>query len=258
MPSVYRIIPLLLVALFVLACSSSNIPENPSASERFQLGLEEYADENYLEALNHFEVIRLQFPGSSVSDSARYYAGMCRYHREEYLLATYEFNQLLQSGRSSALAGDAYYMFSQCYYAMSPKVQLDQTNTKRAIDALQSFVEQYPDHPQAGTVEKQVLELTGKLAEKDYETAILYEKMENHEAALIYYSTVVDRYYNTTVVDDAYTGKIRMLMKLKRYREAAAAIEDFLERYPDSNWRSDVESMQEDLADIAQTAERPR
>lgn len=245
-----KTVPVFFAALLLAACGSSDVTENPGASERFRLGMMEYEDEDYLEALNHFEVIRLQYPGSSVADSARYYTGMSRYHREEYLLASYEFNKLIQGSRRGALAPDAYYMFSQCYYEMSPKVQLDQTNTQRAIDALQSFVEQYPNHPKAPTVERQVLELVNKLAEKEYETAILYEKMENRHAALIYFSTIVDRYYNTYLVDDALAGKIRMLIALKRYDEAASSVGDFLERYPDSDWRDDVEDMQEDLAEL--------
>ena len=242
-----KTIPVFFAALLFVSCGTSEVTESPGASERFRLGMMEYQDEDYLEALNHFEVIRLQYPGSSVADSARYYTGMCRYHREEYLLATYEFNKLIQ-GRRSALAPDAYYMFSQCYYEMSPKVPLDQTNTQRAIDALQSFVEQYPNHPKAPTVERQVLELVNKLAEKEYETAILYEKMENRQAALIYFTTIVDRYYNTYLVDDALAGKIRMLIALKRYDEAVTAVDDFLKRYPDSDWRDDVEDMRNDLA----------
>lgn len=254
-----RFVPVFLTALLLVGCSSSDVVENPDASQRFRMGMKEYEDENYLEALNQFEVIRLQFPGSSVADSARYYTGMCRFNREEYLLATYEFNQLIQGGRrASPLAPDAYYMFSQCYYHMSPKVQLDQTNTHRAIDALQSFVEQYPSHPKAPTVEKQILELTNKLAEKEYDTAILYEKMENNEAALIYFSTVADRYYNTYLADDGLAGKIRMLLALKRYGKAASAIDDFLERYPDSDWRSDVLGMKEDLAELRAEQVQPR
>ena len=94
------------------------------------------------------------------------------------------------------------------------------------------------------------LELVNKLAEKEYDTGILYEKMENRSAALIYFSSVVDRYYNTYYVDDALAGKIRVLIGLKRYDEAASAIEEFLEKYPDSNWRDDVESARKDLKEL--------
>lgn len=258
MTPVRSIIPLFALTILLAACSGSMEVETTSAAQRFALGMEEYEDENYLEALQHFEIIRLQYPASAVADSARYFTGMCRYHREEFLLATYEFNQLIQGANTPGLGADAYHMFSQCYYEMSPKVQLDQTSTQRAIDALQTFVELYPEHPAAAGTEKQVLELVNKLAEKEYDTGILYEKMENRRAALIYFSTVVDRYYNTYFVDDALAGKIRMLMGLKRYDEAESGIEEFVAKYTDSPWLDDIESYREDLQDLrAKAASKP-
>ena len=257
MTTARRILFLSVLPLLFAACSSAEVSDTPTAEERFAMGMAEYQDENWLEAINEFEIIRLQYPGSAVADSARYFTGMSRYKREEYLLATYEFNQLISGGRSSELAADAYYMYAQCYYEMSPKVQLDQTATERAIDALQSFVEAYPTHPGADGVERQVLELVGKLAEKEYDTAVLYEKMENRSAALIYYGTVVDRYYNTTLVDDAYAGKIRMLVALKRYDEAESGIAEFLEKYPDSPYRDDMTGYREDIAEARSAAKQP-
>jgi len=241
---------LILCALVLLsACASTEVTDTPTAEQRFAMGMQEYQDDNWLEAINEFEIIRLQYPGSAVADSARYFTGMSRFNREEYLLASYEFNRLVTGGRSGDMADEAYYMYAQCYYEMSPKVQLDQTATERAIDALQSFVEAYPTHPKAAEVEKQVLELVNKLADKEYETAVLYEKMENRSAALIYYGTVVDRYYNTYVVDDAHAGKIRMLLALKRFDEAESSIAEFLEKYTESPYRDDVLGYRDDLLD---------
>ncbi|MBE0643144.1 MAG: outer membrane protein assembly factor BamD [Bacteroidetes bacterium] len=248
MTSFFRIVPLLCTAAVLLACSSSDLPENPTAEQQFRLGMEEFQDENYQEAAQHFEVIRLQYPGSSVADSARYFTALSRFKREEYLLASYEFNQIIQSGASRELMADSYYQFAQCYYQLAPKVDLDQTYTMRAIDALQNFVEAYPQHEKAQSVEKQVIELVNRLAEKEYNTGILYEKMEVPESALIYFSTVVDRYYNTDYADDAMAGKVRSLLAMKRYSDAIAAAKEFAEKYPSSEYKSDVESYMADAA----------
>ncbi|MFZ1728840.1 MAG: outer membrane protein assembly factor BamD [Bacteroidota bacterium] len=254
MISFFRIAPLLCIAAVLLACSSSAVPENPTAENEFRLGQEEYLDGNYQEAVQHFEVIRLQFPGSSTADSARYFTALCRYQREEYLLASYEFNQIIQSGSSRELMADAYYQFAQCYYQLAPKVQLDQTYTSRAIDALQNFVEAYPKHAKAQDVEKQVIELVNRLAEKEYDTAILYEKMEVPESALIYFNTVVDRYYNTDYADDAFAGKVRSLLAMKRYADVLSAEKDFLEKYPASEYRKEVEENAAKASSLASQA----
>ena len=239
-------VALVLLALTVpllAACSGSDVPENRTADQEFRLGLEEFHDEDYLEAIQHFEVIRLQYPGSAVADSARYFSALARYQREEYLLASYEFNQIIVGGAARELMADAYYQFAQCYYQLAPHAQLDQTYTTRAIDALQNFVEAYPQHPKAQDCERQTLELVNRLAEKEYRTGVLYEKMESPSSALVYYNAVVDRYYNTDVADDAMAGKVRVLIALKRFAAAITTAKEFDERHPASEYRRDVATL---------------
>lgn len=250
MTSFLRIAPLVLSAVVFAACSGSDLPENPTAEQEFRRGMEEYLDENYQEAIQHFEVIRLQYPGSAVADSARYFNALSRFQREEYLLASYEFNQIIQGGASRELMADSYYQFAQCYYRLAPDVQLDQTYTRRAIDALQNFIEAYPSHPRAQQAEKEALELVNRLAEKEYLTGVLYEKMDAPESAVIYYGTVTDRYYNTDFADDAMVGKIRALIAMKSYREAIDAAKTFVEKYPDSEYRSDVDAFAAEATEL--------
>jgi outer membrane protein assembly factor BamD len=235
-------------ALAVSGCSASK-PEGPvPAEERFRMGMAEYNDENWFDATQHFEVIRLQYPGSVVADSARYFCGMARYHREEYLLASYDFTQLITGGTSPGLASDAQYMYAECFYQLSPPAALDQSYTTRAIDALQTFIEAYPKHPRVPDAEGQIAELRDKLAEKEYRTGVLYMKMDNDAAALVYFNTVGDRYYNTAVADDALEASIRVLVRLRRDAEARRAITRFLERYPDSPLTDNVRALQAELA----------
>jgi outer membrane protein assembly factor BamD len=237
---------LLLAAAGAAGCSSSQ-PEAPvSAAERFRMGMAEYQDENWFEAIQHFEIIRLQFPGNVVADSSRYFCGMSRYHREEYLLASYDFSQLVTGGTSPGLAADAQYMYAECYYQLSPPPALDQSYTVRAIDALQTFIELYPKHPRVADAEKKIAELRDRMAEKEYRTGVLYVKMENDAAALVYFDAVIDRYYNTAWADDASAQKIRILIRRGRGAEAARAITRFFEKYPDSPLTDQVRGMQTD------------
>lgn len=256
MTSLFRVAPLLAAVVFVAAglaaCSGSDVAENTSAESVFRLGMQEYMDENYQDAIQQFEVIRLQYTGSAVADSARYFTALSRFQREEYLLASYEFNQIILGGASRELMADAYFHFAQCYYEMSPKVQLDQTYTTRAIDALQNFIEAYPSHPRAQQAERQTLELVNRLAEKEYITGILYEKMEAPSSAVIYFSTVTDRFYNSEFADDAMAGKVRSLVAMRRYADAVTAAKEFAEKYPDSEYRSSVASLQEKAETLQQ------
>jgi outer membrane protein assembly factor BamD len=239
-----RFVPfLVLIVATVLfgACSATDPQDLPTAEERFRLGMTEYADGDYIDAIQHFEVIRLQFPGSPVADSARYFLGMSRYNREEYLLGSYEFNQLIQYNPNSTLQADAQYMHAMCYVALSPKSPLDQNYTVRAIDALQSFIETHPRHAKAQDAEKTLLELVAKLAQKEYNTGVLYMKLENYKSAELYFDTVIDKYYNTEFADDAAAMKIRILVRRKQDAQVAGAVAGFVKKYPASPYIDEVQ-----------------
>ncbi len=232
---------ILCAAVVFSACSSSKPPELATAEDRFREGMNEFVDENYFEAIQHFDVIRIQFPGSIVADSARFFCGMSRYNREEYLLASYEFNQLIQNIPSSRLVPEAQYMLAECYYQLSPAIQLDQVYTYRAINELQTFLELNPGHPRAQEAQKQTMELYDKLAEKEFVTGILYRDMESWASALIYFDNVIERYYNTSFVDDAMVEKLGILQRRKKWQEASRLADTFLEKYADSPLRQKVE-----------------
>ncbi|MAT39578.1 MAG: outer membrane protein assembly factor BamD, partial [Ectothiorhodospiraceae bacterium] len=227
------------------ACSSSRLPDDPTAEQRFRAAMEDYHDEDYLDALQHFDVIRLQHPGSSVYDSARYFAGMSRFKLEDYLLASYEFNQVRAGNPSSELLADAQYMYARSYVELSPKPALDQTYTLRAIDALQTFIELYPTHPMVGEATEKIKDLITKLAEKEYRIAQLYLKLESPLSAIEYLDTIIDKYYNTPFVDDAMYDKIQIQMRRKKYDEVKALVQEFLAKYKDSPYFEDVKELYE-------------
>jgi outer membrane protein assembly factor BamD len=234
---------LLVIATLFASCSGSAPQDLPTAEQRFLLGMTEYSNRDYLDAIQQFEVIRLQFPGSPVADSARYFLGMSRYKREEYLLGSYEFNQLVQYNPNSALQADAQFMHAMCYVELSPKSALDQNYTVKAIDALQNFIELHPRHAKAQEAEQRMLVLITKLAEKEFNTGMLYMKLENYKSAELYFDTVTDKYYNTDFADDASAMKIRILARRKQPAQTATAVRDFLKKYPGSPHVAEVQAV---------------
>jgi outer membrane protein assembly factor BamD len=248
MRAFYAITLLLIVSLAINGCSGDDAVRESTAEHRFGLAMEEYNDENYLDALQHFDVIRLQFPGSSVSDSARFYSGMSRYHREEFLLASYEFNQVRLGAPSSALLSDAQYMYAMSYVALSPDVPLDQTYTIRAIDAVQTFIELYPKHEKADEAAGYIQDLYNKLAEKEFNTGVLYVRLKNPSSAMISFDAVIDRYYNTPFADDAMYEKIQILVRRNKRAQAIEVMDEFLKKYKDSPYKEDILSLKATFA----------
>lgn len=228
----------LVIASSLVSCSSKEVAAGLSAEERFQRAKALFDEGEYLEAIQEFNVITLQHPGSAVAAEAQYYLAEARFRRKEYLLAAYEFQTLRRNMPASTHVPEAMYKVGLCYYYLAPKSRLDQQYTRRAIEELQAFVEYYPTSEYAADATDKIRELTNRLARKDFETAELYARMDYTKSAIYYYDIVIEKYHDTEYAPLAYLAKIELLMGKKKYREAKAEITKFLEKYPNSVLRA--------------------
>lgn len=234
----------LLYGLMLQGCSSSDVVQSFSAEERFEEGMQKFNDEDYLEAIQDFNAVLLQYPGSSVADDAQYYLAEARFHRGEYLLASYEYEALKQNMPASPFVPSATHKFGLCYYHLSPKPSLDQNHTKKAIDAFQNFLEYFPTHELAQDAETKIHELNNRLAKKDYETAILYMKMENYKAAILYFDIVLEKFHDSQYAEQAHIGKIEALIARKKYSDAKIEIEKFRSKFPGSEYKNTIQTLE--------------
>ncbi len=237
------------VACIVAACGSSNVTQNLSAEERFESGKKKFDAGDYLEAINDFDIVKLQFPGSAVADDAQFYLAECRYNREEYLLAAEEYQALKRNMPASPFVPQAQFKTAMCYYTLSPKSVLDQRFAARAIDEFQSFIEYNPTDKLVPEAESKIADLTNRLAKKIYDTAVLYMKLEYFRAATVYFSTVVEKYHDTPYAEPAQFGKAKSLEMRKKYDDAKQEIEKFNEKYPNSELKKDANSLLEEIND---------
>ncbi len=237
----------LLATVLIIGCSSKDVVQNMTPEERFQHAKALFDNGDYLEAINEFTVITLQYQGSAVAGDAQFYLAECRFKRGEFLLASYEYQTLKRNMAASPRVPDAQYKLGLCFYMLSPKSRLDQQYTKRAIDELQAFVEYYPKSEFVPDATEKIQELTSRLAKKEYDTAQLYATMEYNKAAIFYYDNVIEKYHDTEYAPLAYLGKTELLIARKKFRDAKTVITKFLERFPNSVLRSRADKLNEQI-----------
>lgn len=234
------------VLLFV-RCSSSVDTATMTPQEYYDYVMELYNDEDYLEAIKEFQNILLQYPGSAINDDSRYYLGMSYFKHEEYILAAYEFSKLIRDMPASPYLEDSQYGLAESYYQLSPVYSLDQKYTEKAIDDFQEFIDFFPASAKVEEAEKKIKELNTKLAEKEFNSARIYEKMEYTNAALQYYEYVVNDYHDTEYAPTALYRRIKLLIEKERTGEALTDIETFLMRYPQDENAEEITALQSEL-----------
>jgi outer membrane protein assembly factor BamD len=230
------------IVVLVAGCSSSVDTTGFTAEEYYNYAINLYNDEDYEPALAEFQNFLLQFPGSTFNDDAQYYLGMTYYKRKQYLLGAYEFSKLVRNIAASPFVPDAQFMLAESYYKLAPVYQLDQAYTKKAIEEYQAFIDFFPANPKVEDAEKKIAELNERLARKDYESAVIYEKMEYEKAAIKYFGNIADTYHDTKYGPLALYRKILLEDKKLMTGEALNDIAVFMARYPQD---SDAKEMQE-------------
>lgn len=240
------------VVLLMTGCGTTKEVESLSAEERFAQGIHKFNDGDYLEAIEDFKVVTMQFPGSTVADDAEYYMAESRYRRGEYILAGAEYDMLVRTMPSSPFVPKARYMKAMSDYNLSPKPELDQKYTREAIEDFQTFLEYSPNDSAAHDAATKIGELNNKLARKEFENGRLYYRLEYYKAAITYFDNVLERYHDTEYADDALLGKARAMRERRDFDGALEVINLFLAKYPSSELRAEVESLKTEVEeDIA-------
>jgi outer membrane protein assembly factor BamD len=240
---------LMLGGLLVAAagCGSTDLTTSPTAEDRFKHAKALFDNRDYLEAINEFTVVTLQYQGSAFASDAQFYLGESRYDRGEYLLAGFEYSVVKRNYPASPRVPDAQYKMAMSYYMLAPRSALDQKYTKKAIDEFQAFVEYYPSNEHAADADAKIKELTGRLARKEFETAQLYATMEYYKAATYYYNDVIERYHDTEFAPLSLLGKTELLISRSKYQDAKVEISRFLARYPNSVLRARGDQLKEKI-----------
>jgi outer membrane protein assembly factor BamD len=247
------IVSVAMMGLLLAGCGSSEPTKNPTVNERFAHAKELYDKGDYLEAINEFTVITLQYQGSQPAADAQFFLGECHFQRGEYLQAAFEYGVVKRAYPASTRVPDAQYKIAMSYYMRSPSSVLDQQYTRKAIDEFQSFVEYYPSNPLAVDASAKIKELNTKLARKLYDAARQYVVLERYKAALSYFNDVIEQYHDTDVAPLAFLDKVELLIERKRYMDASSDLEKFLHRYPNSVLRARAEKLQEMLTGLPKT-----
>ncbi len=220
-------------ALLLQTCGVPGVKTAPTAAEQFSLAKKEYDKKHYLNAIEGFQKVIFNFPGVTIVDTAQYYLAMSYYDNEEYELAATEFNRLNVNYPHSDYVDDAQYMAGVCYFKNTPQnYGLDQEDMKRAITAMEDFITDNPDSPLIGDARKIILEARTRLARKEFENGMLYFRLDDYQAASIYFQLVIDDYTDTEYASKALFKLAESAYKQKKYLDSQAKFNSFINLYP--------------------------
>ncbi|MBP6619499.1 MAG: outer membrane protein assembly factor BamD [Leadbetterella sp.] len=255
----------LAISLFQLSCSKkfNQLQKKGTVDEKYKAAIDYYQKADYYKAGVLLEEITPLLKGDSTSERAQFYNAYCNYYQSNYQMSSYLFKTFYATYNNSEFAEEAYYMYAFSMFKDAPPHNLDQTNTLTAIDALQTFINTYPDSKYAKKCSQDLNDLRFRLELKAYEKAKLYFK--TREPSFLgrsnYKATVVSvENFRKDFPDSKFNEELSYLQILaqqelsdvsyfikqrERYNEAINLHEKFIDKYPNSKYLKELDKIYE-------------
>ena len=204
----------------MISCAGKKPLEKLSLEERYKRGQEYLENKKYYNAQQEFQIIVLSGSHTEWGDDAQFYLAESYFKNKEYILAISEYERLTRKMKYSPFVEKCRWRVCESYVAESPNYYHDQSNTEKALQKLQEFIEEYPDSEYRNEANKTVRDLRNKLAEKVLESALLYIKLHAYDSAIVAYEDLLRQYYDTDMAEKAHVGIIRSYSLMKKMDEA--------------------------------------
>ncbi|PST22127.1 outer membrane protein assembly factor BamD [Mesorhizobium plurifarium] len=191
------------------------------------------------EAARKFEAIDKQHPFSEYARKALVMNAFVSYRNGQYQDAINSTNRYLNLYPQSEDAAYAQYIQGLAYTKQIPSVTQDQRPAARAIEAMQTVVDKYPDSEYVEDAQAKIRFARDQLAGKEMQVGRYYLERKEYLAAISRFRTVVERYPTTNQVEEALARLVEAYYAMGVTGEAQTAAAVLGHNYPDSQWYAD-------------------
>jgi outer membrane protein assembly factor BamD len=242
-----RSLAALVLFLMALSCSKQ-VHELDPVDDAMARAMKKFERERYVDALDRFTKMSLDYAGSRLMDSIRYMEAECQYRLDEHLLAADLYQELIERYPNSSLVDDSRLRIADCYFELSPKAALDQSFTYRAIEEYQSLLDDYPESEHQPLAEERIDSCRAKLARKDLRNAELYYRMSKYKSSLLYLDDILETWYDQPeVMEKAMYYKSLCQVRMKREADARATMREYLRIFPDGAHEAQMGQMLDEM-----------
>ena len=246
--------PLLIIIIIGLAssCSKFNkVLKSPDYDYKLKMANEYYDKKKYKEAQTLYEELFTVFKGTPQFEELYYRYANCAYMQKDYTSAENLYNGFREMFPNSSRADEIEYLEAHSYYRQSPKPELDQTNTIKAMGMMQTYINNHPGSERNKEAQQIIDICIKKLETKEYKSCQLYYNMGQYKASAIAFNSLINNYPESPKSDEYKLMIIKSYYKYanlsieekkeERYARVMQEVQDFQDRYPESKLLKEAE-----------------
>ncbi|MFI5134475.1 MAG: outer membrane protein assembly factor BamD [Chitinophagales bacterium] len=252
----FSLFPLLAFILITTSCSQyQQVVKSDDYYLKLAKAKEYFEKGQYYRAQPLLEELLTFFKGTNVMQDVLYYYAYCHYETGEYLIAAYHFKNYAGTYPNDPRAEECLFMSAKCYYEVSPSYMLEQSYTNQCIDALQLFINTYPNSHYVDDANKMVDDMRGKLEQKAFYSANLYYRMGKYKAANVAFQNLLRDYpeskdaeyvmFLMLKADYLYAINSITSKQEERFQTTISTYQNFTNKYTNSEYLGQAKSIYE-------------
>ena len=249
-----KIVSLIVLVVLFSSCSEyQKALKSEDIAEKYTVSVKLYEKGKYEKAIRLFEQIAPSYKGKPQAEKLFYMYSQAYYKTKQYYLAGYQFESFASSYPKSEKQEEALFLGAQCYTKLSPVYSLDQTDTDKAVDKLQNFIDTYPNSTYLSEANALVKGLRYKIEKKAFENAKQYNTISDFKAAQIAFDNFISDFPGTPFKEEALYYKFDSAYKLAinsipskmedRLRSAKLAYNSLTKYKADSKFKTKADEM---------------
>ena len=250
----FRLYTALLILILLSSCGEYEKLLKSSDFDLKKTKAKEYYEKGeYVKTTELLTQILPRYRATEEAEELNWINSQSYFGMKDYFMAGTYFKTFVDQFPFGKHAEEANYMSALCDYNISARPELDQENTRNAIEGFNIFLNKFPNSPKAEGCKTMIKELQDKLVEKSYLNAKLYYDMKQYKAAVVALNNSLKEFANTKYREKMMYLKLNSLfqyaelsqaMKQKeRYQSTLDDYYSFMEEFPKSTYSRDVSNI---------------
>lgn len=254
-----KLIYILPLLMLLASCGEyTKVLKSNDVNYKFEYAKKAYDQKKFLQASTILNDIVTPLRGGPNGEEALFLLAMSYYENKDYLNSAVYFKTYYNRYPKGKYAELARFYSGYGYYLDSPDPQLDQTNTIKAIEELQGFLDYFPKSDRVTVAQNAIFEMQDKLTLKELQNAQLYYNLgnylgNNYESAIIVSQNALKTYPYSKYKED-----FELLILKSKFQEAKQSVNErqsdryrdvideyysFINNYPDSRHKKEAETI---------------
>ena len=194
----FLLIAVVLGSTFMACNKYSKIEKSKDPVYKLSMADSLYSAGKYRIAQTLYESLFSSYKVDKKFEDLYYKFAYTYYYMEQYKEAEGLFKGYLEVFPNSARAEEVDYMRAYSYYKQSPKIDLEQVNTVKAMNMMQTFINNHPGSSRIAAATEIIDKSRAKLEKKDARAAQLYYDLGHFRAGAIAFENLLNTYPETT------------------------------------------------------------